>query len=362
MPALDHLRLTYTDRDLIRSAATDAETIYLRPLDKGLSGAMVLLVQWAMSNGGTSKFHVFKLNTYEKLRAEKEACRYAATVENGFPYVDLWGPVEDRGVLAQEFRGDATGEVLSLRQKLAHQETSANEAAEIVCNLYERRMHDWHRPDGTYQTKEVNYAVASDRWGSAPLDSAIDEIGRRGLDASLVDTFGVGLDRIVEVHEIIADTTDSFAWGPVHGDLHSQNVVLSNKGVELIDYARSAPRWRALDFLMMECSLKFLGAPPHARLEDLVRLEGVLEPTLSGREVDTTALDDRIYGAALAKTALAVAEIRRCALKANAVRDGEQYRRGLLMMTAGLAELPEPINRGFLFHSWAHHATIVELA
>ncbi len=339
-------------------ACPNARQIYLAPLDKGLSGASVWLARWSIS-GASSKLHVFKIGDYKKLERERNAAAtIAAPLEQRFPDMELCpasparrGLLAQVGLLRQEFLGDTSGDVVNLRRWIGQRARNADEVRTMIRTLYANRMRSWHPPDGSFPAARITLEAATDRWGSATLRGPASQIGKRELDASLSQLTTADLASISKVCALLRKRKEEVAIGPVHGDLHSQNILVANGRLELIDFALTGEKWRALDFLMLECSLKFLVSPAHARLRDLLEIDEVAEPALQRKTPRLASLRSRLLGRELEKIAAGVAEVRRQALLTGAVTDGDQYRRGLVLMTAGLADLPEPINRLFLFHS-----------
>lgn len=154
--------------------------------------------------------------------------------------------------------------------------------------------------------------------------------------------------------EQVLGQPETFSYGLVHGDLHSQNVLVDDHDdLHLIDFAWSGYGWRALDFLMLECSLKFLLAPNDAEIDDLLEMERLLD---GGTDPNTSfsEMSDRLCGSELRVVASGIAEIRRQAIELGAVSNSEQYRRGILAMTSVLGAFPQ-LHRWFLAHSLAYH-------
>jgi len=189
------------------------------------------------------------------------------------------------------------------------------------------------------------------------LQRAAEQVGIEGVALSIEEHTSIKLSELVRRVELLLDRTEAITIGPIHGDLHAQNVLVGSRGeITLIDYGWTSERWRAVDFLMLECSLKFLVTPPTARLDDLLLVEALLEEAVSVWPFDEwNRLVTFIHGHELAKIGAAVQAVRSCALASGAVADAEQYRRGLIALTAGLASLRREINRVFLLHSLAYH-------
>jgi hypothetical protein len=262
--------------------------------------------------------------------------------------------------LKQELVGDGT--VKSLRQAMTPCGGPAV-AREMIRRVYEDRMARWHFSDvEVHRTETLALSDALDWWTTrlnwdhdqTVIARSANEIGRDGVETSLNTVVGVSIPETEDAVRRIAASREEVELGPVHGDLHAQNLLVDQDGtVELIDFRFTSPsKWRAIDFLMLECSLKFLVAP-RTDLRDLLDLEILIEDA-PDRLSET--FDARIYGAELAEVGAAVTQVRECALQAGAVSSFDQYRRGLTVLTAGLASMPG-LNRVFLLHSLAHHAT-----
>jgi thiamine kinase-like enzyme len=363
----DHLYLPESHRVLIKKACGDGvDWVGLSPLDKGLSGAAVWLAQWQVTRTRVSKDHVFKIGSAIKLRREYAAIqRVAAAIERGFPQFYLFEE-GDEALLRQEFFGDLEGQEQSLRRSVENADTP-EEIRQLIRKLYTERLSDWHAAvtPGTddLDAEESRLADALDWWMTRlDLPRAAAQIGQPELDASLSELFGLDVEQLEAMVRTLSEQTETIARGPVHGDLHAQNILVDSKGnLHLIDYGWTGIKWRAVDFLMLECSLKFAATPPNARIEDLIALEEFLERYL-GREddIDETQFKGHLLGHGLKKVIAGTAMIRHYACTLGAVRDMRQYRRGLIILTACLASIPSLINRVYLMHSIAYHLRQVE--
>jgi hypothetical protein len=132
--------------------------------------------------------------------------------------------------------------------------------------------------------------------------------------------------------------------------------------MELTGFGRAGIRWRALDFLSLECALKFDLTVQQVDAAALMALEQALEahgPADRPRDL-VAALADVPYGRRLAAGAACVAAVRRGAVESGAVADPAQYRRGLALMTAGLLAAPAGRNLAFVVRSLAHHMRLAE--
>jgi SAM-dependent methyltransferase len=130
--------------------------------------------------------------------------------------------------------------------------------------------------------------------------------------------------------------------------------------ISLIDFGWTAIRWQAVDFIWLECSLKFVVCCPYAKLKDLLYIEDLLDQHW-GREdeIDYTDIMQRIHGKELACIVSGIATIRKNAQTRGVIKSFNEYQKGLIMMSYSLTTFPQ-LNRVFLFHSMANNIKKLE--
>jgi hypothetical protein len=186
------------------------------------------------------------------------------------------------------------------------------------------------------------------------IAAAADQIGRIGIEAILIHQFQTNIDGLISAIGKLLAYPIIVPIGAIHGDLHAQNVLLGAGGtMQLIDFGwTNQEKWKAIDFLMMECSLKFAASPPHSLLQDLMTLDKLLDSEFNGTpNGNYLALAGCVHGTELLAIAHAVHAVRYCALTLGAITDLSHYRLGLITLMAGLTSLPTLINRVYLFGS-----------
>jgi hypothetical protein len=358
----DHLNLNENEKKLIKLACGDkAEWVGLAPLDKGLSGSSVWLAKWRGSNFH-SNYHVFKIGKSEKLIREKEAMRkIAAVIHRLFPNYEFYIlKNEGLALLQQQFMGDTPGTDYSLREYILNCNTP-EQVKNILNKLYLNCMSDWHNLENQ-RLQEKKLGEALNWWTERiNLSSVSEQIGKSELDMSLKRKFRLTVESIEEMISNLFEFKDNLSIGPIHGDLHSQNVLVADGDrIQLIDFGWTGFKWRAIDFLMMECSLKFVVSPPHASLDDLLNIDIILDKYWDKDNVNYSSLSKCMHGRDIRKIIAGINTIRNCAIKLKAINSYKQYRMGLALLTAGLASMPSLLNRVFLFHSLAYHIKQLE--
>jgi len=253
---LDHLFLDAKSRSLIVKACAGAKIVYLSPLEKGLSGSSVWLARWAFKSDQLSKYHVFKIGPLLKLRQEREAAQSIASVfMRHFSHIELFEEdsvniaLEDRlALLRQEFMGDVEGRAVNLKRFI---ELSRKEfiAEQVLRKLYEETMAAWHpipTPSASIHESMITqpFSETLDWWLSRMnLAAAADEIGSSALEKQLEIRFNLTLRNVEEIVNRLVATQEQIRVGPVHGDLHAENVLIDEaKNINVIDYG-----WTALD-------------------------------------------------------------------------------------------------------------------
>lgn len=349
-------------RELIAKACPNAPWVELAPLDKGLSGSMVLMARWSIS-GANSKFHVFKIGDPSKLAHEYNAIRdVAAPLVKNFPHVSYHVSNDGKkAILSQEFLGESDGSTRSLRQYI---EKSDNEdgVVDIIQRLYTERLIDWHPEQGIARQMTSAEDELQPWIRKGNLQKACNDIGSVGIEASLETNYGLNLKKLQRLVNRVLKSPLEVDKGPVHGDLHSQNILVDRaRRISLIDFGWTAIRWRAVDYLWLECSLKFVVASPYASVDDLLAIEELLDAAwIEDKPLDTSLLDGRLLSQDLKKIAAGVAAIRaeaRAQLDKMTLSD---YRKGLIAMSYALTTFPE-LNLVYLMHSLARNARSIEL-
>lgn len=359
--AIELMGINEEQADLIREACTEAQgSIRVMDLDKGLSGARVLLAQWPLEAKTESALHVLKIGSRDKLQREIERVKqFVCPVDPKVGHIELFSGPEgsEYCLLRQAFEGSHDGKMKSLREWIGENQEAQKVASQIGA-LYEKRMLQWHCPaecvpPKAEQTLDNIFKGRMERVSKLP--NLFEEIGAEALKNSFAKMNLATAEQIHKAVDSIRSVRGNFARGLVHGDLHAQNVLVGdNDELHLIDFAWAGYNWKAVDFLMMECSLKFIVAPRDAQVEDLVKMERFLDGKDDIDPADFEQLGLCVYGQNLQVFASAVNEVRRQARKCRAVRDFDQYRRGLIILTACLSTFPE-FNRNFLAHSLAFH-------
>lgn len=362
----EFLNLSEEDKELILKIAHNTNHVKLAPLDKGLSGSVALLAKWEIS-GQETKFHVLKIGSARKLKEEHRAMsEFAAPLTRHFPqtnYEELGGGA-DRGIISQEFVGDDRGVNKSLKQFI-EQSGSPDEIPEAIDQLYSSALSNWFKPPTNSRPERrprVELGQELARWlhkgpanAQAMLDIA-DQTGRPGLESSLQRAFGLSVSNIGSMVDRFRKQKLGVKRGPAHGDLHAQNVVFDfDNKICLIDFGWTGEHWQAVDFIWLECSLKFVVCTPFASAQDLISLEKLLDSNWGKEErIDYSETGNRMHGGSLTKIVAAIAAVRRNARDAGVVSTLEEYRQGLILMTYGLLTVPQ-LNQANIFHSLAYN-------
>lgn len=358
----DFLNLSDSHRYLIsRVSPPRAKRVLLEPLDKGLSGAGVWLARWDLPRGLWTDFSVLKINNTKKIAREMRAfneivCQLDNRVGH---FVCKRSREHNLAIIRQPFRGRADGTILSFRNKMLSL-SSSDSPENLIDSLYLDRMQNWHPTKAERYVRSTSFEIALDWWTRRyALREDISKIGQSAAEADIYRCFNMKFLDLERFIEALFRTKHIFPIGPVHGDLHAQNILVdSGSNIHLIDFGWTSKKWKAIDFLMLECSIKFLVIPQSARQKDLLILEQLVE--LDVGHLRLQELSELLYGCLLYKTARAIRRLRELCLNFGYVTDMNHYRQGLVVLTSCLSGYPR-LNRRFLLNSLCLHISKLQL-
>ncbi|HEX3923260.1 MAG TPA: phosphotransferase [Streptosporangiaceae bacterium] len=280
----------------------NAEQLWVSRLDKGLSGSNVFSVRYSDGSGGHSKPFVVKIGALSKSDAES-----AATLRFAAPYLHgVEMPIVRRGerfgLIGQELRNltrHASPE--SLRMFLRNSDFGV----EVVRRLLEERLDPWYSRSGAVESLSVA-GLMSDYLTKGPPDvnSVLPE-GWQDLTTWVRQIAGCGWEQTADVTVDVLAGTVATPVCIIHGDLHSQNVLVDPVSHECwpIDFAWCRESSPLLDLAMLECSLKFLAFPRRSDLRALLEIEARLAsepfPSLISSNIPYFPEISRIFSAIL---------------------------------------------------------------
>ena len=342
--------------ELVARANADAERVALEPL-----GEATWLARW--EGRETHGVRVLTIGPHAELERQNLAVRdLTGATGDRLPHLGLYRGEDGLSLLRQRVAGREP--VVTLADRLAEDAARPEQAAATIDALLRLRLARWHfEPARPPEPAELALAQLLSRERPQPSWAVVEhELGRPALEAALAEE-GVALADLERAVGKLAAHVERALLGPVHGALGGRSVLVDRDGrMELTGFAHAGIRWRALDFLSLECALKFDLCVQHVDAAALMRLEQALEShRADDRPRDlVTALAAAPCGRRLAATAACVATVRRAAVECGAVADAAQYRRGLALMTAGMLAAPAERNLAFVVRSLAHHVRLAE--
>jgi len=314
-------------RLVLSTLPSRADRIYLAPLDKGLSGSKVFSAKFDTGGERISKVFVFKIGAKGKIFLEYEALETLVV-----PYLNgVSRPVyrvgEASALIVVEFAG--LGGKTALESLKTHIR-DAREPEKVIGRLLEERLSGWYRA-GSRRPPPVAYRLETlFEWYLAKIAGQIYPADWAALQEWVESSTDCPWrDASVLLSKLKRSTIESCTT-TVHGDLHSQNVLIDERGeCWPIDFAwcreNTSP---LLDFTMLECSLKFLAVPHRSDLRSLIGIEFAL----ASAPFPEIELDLVPYRQQISNVMRAVIAVRRFAIERMGLRF-EDYRRALCLMT-----------------------------
>lgn len=329
---------------LLSTLSRHDEQIWISQLDKGLSGSSVFSVRYSDAAGRLSKPFVAKIGRLEKIDLEfdatiRYAVRYLPGIEN-----PVYRRGEKLGLIGQELRGvSAHGRPESLRNCLLRYDFGPD----LVARLLEERLDPWYSSSGEHASRAMK-DLLGDYLAKGPANAVA--VLPPGWDQLTEWTREIGGFRWQDVGSVLESVLAGTVSSPVciiHGDLHTQNVLVDPVNQECwpIDFAWARESSPLIDLAMLECSLKFLAIPERSDLRTLLAIE------LRLAEEPAPVLDSlqTPYFTEVSRVIRAVLFVRTFALERFGVTFAE-FRKLLLAMTFSLSA-NERLNRPYAIGS-----------
>lgn len=249
----------------------ERKIVWLKPLERfGYSGSKLYLIFFGGKENGRP--YVIKINDKDKIKREVSASR---TVRHYFENAsDLPNSNIYNGKLGTFMYPHMGGNKLkdiemskTLDEVLFDVEYDIQDVLKIINNCYDI---NFELARDAYSEKEFDLFDEYDRYlrqekESDDVVSSIlgNRIGSKELKIKFLNT--VITDPLLLIHDERFRRLKMFdTIGPVHGDLHASNVVLTAMKFEpkLIDFAWAQPTSSIFkDFVLFECSVRFMLFP-----------------------------------------------------------------------------------------------------
>lgn len=324
--------LSIEERLLLLSILPDrSDALELQAMDKGLSGSKVFQARVRMG-ARLTKPYVVKVGPLRKIDREARAINeiVAPTI------MGIGAPVHrrgrDLGLVVQDL---ATLSEQSKLHSLRNRVRESDDGPRLVNRLFADRLGPWYMNSTEHREFSLGglfqpYLKKAPEFGSKfppPWDELLAWVE--------ADT-GCSWRSVEPAIAAARDRTAVLPVTTVHGDLHTQNVIVDDMNeCWPIDFAWTTDGSNAMvDLAMLECSLKFLALPMRSELRALLSTE------MSMCRFEAPALPGGIpYSYEAERVFETVVEVRRIALEVMEITPAD-YAAGLLLMTYSLASHP----------------------
>ena len=301
--------------ELVARANSDAERVELQPLAEG-----TWLARW--SGRETCGIRVLTLGPHAELERQNLAVRdLAGATGDRLPHLGLYRGEDDISLLRQRVTGREP--VMTLAERLAEDAARPEQAAATIDALLRLKLARWHfelaRPPEPAELALSQLTGIEARRSRTGTPSSASSAAPRSRPRS---PRRASRSPTSSARSPSSPTTSSARCSARSTARCDGDTVLVdvNGRMELTGFGRAGIRWRALDFLSLECALKFDLAIQQVDDESLMRMERALEthgPDDRPRAL-ALALGPLPHGRRLATSAACVATVRKAALEAGA--------------------------------------------
>jgi hypothetical protein len=314
---------------LLSTLPADASSLSLEPLDKGLSGSKVFQAKYE-TDGLLSKPFVMKVGPIEKVTQEAKAIdTIVAPTIMGIGR-SIYRRGTKKALVGQDLVSLSTHAALeSLRTRVRR----SNDGPDLILRILRDRLGSWYLPRGR-KSQMFTLGRLFDPYlkKGPPSGGGFPPPWDDLFDWVRCDT-NCGWEHVEPAMEQAKATVATLPKTIVHGDLHTQNVLVDERAeCWPIDFGwtrrGSCP---LVDLTMLECSLKFLALPMRTELRSLLPIESAMARFEGAPSAGRTP-----YGEEADRVFRTVEAVRRFGLDDLAIPEAV-YRQGLLLMTFALA-------------------------
>lgn len=236
-----------SDVFLLRRAFGDCRAITVEPLTKGLSGARVLVVYAEFPDGEAAPYplpYFAKIDTRERIL--KEYAAYDRFVTRYVPFSQRPNCESKRcfvglddGILVGDFVDDSVPLADIVKP---------SGARSIIHSLFDDALRGW-REQAFYSDRRIPFAEIR--------PGILDPHRIKNVTFEVAKKFGA--TKAPETLSTVMDegTQYTYRYGPVHGDLNTQNIRVRNGEAVLIDFYKSRPGALAADLASLEIAICF---------------------------------------------------------------------------------------------------------
>lgn len=369
--SFDYMVLSDDDKQLIAKVCEHPFLVKIAPLTKGHSGANTFLgrifhkiptqsKKGKLTHTMGSKLYVFKIGAAAKIKYEFEKITgIAELLIKGFPPTQIaFSQDKKLAIIKQEFLGNDKGESVNLKNFI-DSAVDHSTVFQVVDKLYKKEIIKWSDSHKGGQKEKMAFGKLLEPWLSKGVAGKsfrelCADLSPDSLEKLLLESYGLNFDIIDSLLKDIQKQPVKALTSPVHGDLHAENILVDTEDdnrISLIDFGWTDFRWAAVDFIWLECSLKYIVCSPSIGINTYTRAEDLVDDYWGKEdELKLDEIENLVAGKGMAKIAAGMTAIRSNIQSLKILDNLDDYRRGLILMTYSLLSVPR-INKVYLIHS-----------
>lgn len=344
---LSNMRLNFEEEKLIKKICERIKSnlIFYKILAGGFSGSKVIEIR-PKRNFNATKIYIIKLGLIEEGKIDEEKQYYDLYVPDG-QFTKYRKPAYLKTLLYEGLMYDYaisneaeySYSFSDYLNKEVVQGIDLEKMTGIIEKLYSNELFDYWKNEFAEKKKNKVSEVYKDYLSKKIIEESLRNII---VEESEIQAFLYLFNNIwdyeLNYNEIVC-----------HGDLHTDNFFIDNtESIFLIDFGHTKNRHSLIDFVALECSLKFKHFPFHIDTEELMNIEKNLLSKNSfdlNYDFNFTKRENLLFYIGI------INKIRNCS-KVNMNEDGQYFEYFIALFVMSIRQIRySNMNQRYAYHS-----------